>query len=42
LKGYLAGLCSRRIDKVARMIYSIEDDRVIVTAVSLEGHYGDK
>lgn len=42
LKGDLAGLWSRRIDKGARMIYSIEDDRVIVTAVSLEGHYGDK
>jgi len=42
LKGYLAGWWGRRIDKGARMIYSIEDDRVIVTAVSLKGHYGDK
>ncbi len=42
LKGDLAGLWSRRIDKGARMIYSIEDDRVIVTVVSLKGHYGDK
>ena len=42
LKGDLAGLWSRRIDKGARMIYSIVDDRVIVTVVSLKGHYGDK
>lgn len=42
LKGNLAGLWSRRIDKESRMIYRIEDSRVIVTVVSLKGHYGDK
>ena len=42
LKGDLIGLWSRRITKGARMIYSIEDDKVIVTVVSLKGHYGDK
>ncbi len=42
LKGNLSGLWSRRIDKNSRMVYSIEDDRVIVTVLSLKGHYGDK
>ena len=42
LKGDLIGLWSRRITKGARIIYSIEDDKVIVTVVSLKGHYGDK
>ena len=42
LKGNYAGLWSRKIDKGSRMIYSIEDDKVIVTVVSLKGHYGDK
>lgn len=42
LKGNLAGLWSREISKGDRMIYGIEDDKVIVTIVSLKGHYGDK
>lgn len=42
LKGNLSGLWSRRIDKGSRMIYRIEDERVIVIIVSLKGHYGDK
>lgn len=42
LKGNLAGLWSRRITKSARLIYSIEDDKIVVTVVSLKGHYGDK
>lgn len=42
LKGDLSGLWSRRITKCARMIYSVEDDKVVVTVVSLNGHYGDK
>lgn len=42
LKGDLSGLWSRRIDKESRLVYSIEDDKVIVTIVSLKGHYGDK
>lgn len=42
LKGELAGFWSRRIDKCSRMIYSIHDDEVIVSVVSLKGHYGDK
>lgn len=42
LKGYLSGYWSRRIDKGARMIYSIEQDKVLVTVVSLKGHYKEK
>lgn len=42
LKGNLQGYWSRRIDKQSRLIYKIEDDRVIVTVVSLKGHYNDK
>lgn len=42
LKGDMAGLWSRRIDKSSRMLYSIEEDRVIVNVISLRGHYGDK
>lgn len=42
LRGDLSGYWSRRIDKNSRMVYSIEDEKVIVTIVSLKGHYGDK
>ncbi|MDE6527320.1 MAG: Txe/YoeB family addiction module toxin [Muribaculaceae bacterium] len=42
LKGDFSGLWSRRIDKASRMIYSIENDKVIVTVISLKGHYNDK
>ena len=42
LKGNLSGLWSREINKSDRMIYGIEDDKVIVYVVSLKGHYGDK
>lgn len=42
LKGDLAGYWSRRIDKGSRMIYAIEEERVVVSVVSLKGHYGDK
>ena len=42
LKGNLSGLWSREINKGDRMIYGIEDDKVIVNVVSLKGHYGDK
>ncbi len=42
LKGDLSGFWSRKITKGARMIYGIEDEKVIVTVVSLKGHYGDK
>lgn len=42
LKGNFSGYWSRRIDKSSRLIYSIEDTQIIVTVVSLKGHYGDK
>lgn len=42
LRGDLSGYWSRRIDKSNRMIYTIDDEVVIVTVVSLSGHYGDK
>lgn len=42
LKGNLSGLWSRKITKGDRMIYSIEDEKVIVYVVSLKSHYGEK
>ena len=42
LKGNYSGYWSRRIDKGARMGYIIEDEKVVVTIVSLKGHYGNK
>ena len=42
LKGNYSGYWSRQISKGERMIYCIEDDKVIVTIISLKGHYGDK
>ena len=42
LKGNYSGYWSREINKGDRMIYSIEDDKVIVNVVSLKGHYKDK
>lgn len=42
LKGNYSGYWSGEISKGDRMIYTIEDDRVIVNVVSIKGHYGDK
>lgn len=39
LKGNLTGYWSRRINKADRIIYSIEDEKVIVTVISMKGHY---
>ena len=39
LKGDLSGFWSRRIDTGSRMIYRIEEEHVVVTVVSLKGHY---
>ena len=36
LKGNLSGFWSRRIDKGSRMIYAIENEKVVVTVVSPE------
>jgi toxin YoeB len=42
LKGNLAGLWSRRINKQHRLIYSIHEEIVTVEVVSVRGHYGQK
>lgn len=42
LKGNYSGYWSREINKGDRMIYNIEDNKVIVNVVSLKGLYGDK
>ena len=42
LKGNLAGFWSRMINKKDRLIYSINEDIVVVDVVSAMGHYGDK
>ena len=42
LRGDLSGYWSRRIDKSSRLVYTIQEERVIVTVVSLKGHYGNK
>lgn len=42
LKGELSGKWSRRITKADRMIYTIEEEKVFVTVISLKRHYGDK
>lgn len=42
LRGNLSGLWSREINKGDRLIYCVEDDKVIVTVISLKGHYSDK
>ncbi len=39
LKGNLAGLWSRRIDEKHRLVYAVEDDKVLV--FSCRGHYND-
>ena len=39
LRGNLSGFWSRRISKADRIIYSIEDEKVIVTVISMKGHY---
>ena len=42
LKGERQGQWSRRIDKKNRLIYTIDDEIVIVEVVSARGHYDDK
>lgn len=42
LKGIYSGFWSRQISKGERLIYKIEEDKVIVTIVSMKGHYDDK
>ena len=42
LKHELSGFWSRRINQKDRLIYSVEEEIVIVEVVSAIGHYGDK
>jgi toxin YoeB len=42
LKHKLQGYWSRRINQKDRLIYKIEEDKVIVTILSAMGHYLDK
>ena len=39
LKGELSGFWSRRIDEEHRLVYAVEDERVIIFAC--RGHYDD-
>lgn len=42
LRGNWSGYWSRRINKKDRLIYSVEEDKVIVTVVQAKEHYDDK
>lgn len=42
LKHTLTGYWSRRINQKDRMIYSVNEDVVLVEVVSAKGHYVDK
>ena len=42
LKGNRQGEWSRRIDKINRLIYTINDEIVMVEVISAKGHYGSK
>jgi toxin YoeB len=42
LKGNLSGFWSRMINKKDRLIYSINEDFVVVDVISAMGHYDDK
>ncbi|WP_258098556.1 Txe/YoeB family addiction module toxin [Marinoscillum pacificum] len=42
LKHELAGLYSRRINKKHQLVYSVEEEQVIVYVLSAWSHYGDK
>ena len=42
LKRNLSGYWSRRIDKQNRLVYTIQNDIVIVNVVSIKGHYDNK
>ena len=42
LKYEMDGIWSRSIDDMHRVLYVIEQEKVIVFVISLWGHYGDK
>ena len=42
LSGDKPGLWSRRISDKHRLVYKIEDDKIIILVLSVYGHYDDK
>lgn len=42
LKHYPIPTWSRRITDKHRLVYRIEEDRIVVLVLSVSGHYGDK
>jgi toxin YoeB len=42
LKNDKRGFWARRINRKHRLVYKIEDDKVIVIVISALGHYSDK
>lgn len=42
LKENLSGFWSRQINEKDRLIYSVDDDLVLVDVISAMGHYSDK
>lgn len=42
LKYSLAGMWSRRINREHRIIYTVDDNRIIVHILTMHSHYGGK
>lgn len=42
LKGTTGAIWSRRIDKKNRLVYTIQDEKVVVLILAALGHYHDK
>jgi toxin YoeB len=42
LSGNRAGQWSRRVTDKHRLVYAIDDDKIIVYVLAVAGHYGDK
>ena len=42
LKYSLAGMWSRRINREHRIIYTVDDNRIIVHILAMHSHYGEK
>ncbi|MDE6291409.1 MAG: Txe/YoeB family addiction module toxin [Muribaculaceae bacterium] len=39
---HIPGVWSRHIDKKNRLLYTVTDTKILVTIISVTGHYGDK
>jgi toxin YoeB len=42
LKHHLSGFWSRRINQEHRIVYAVDEKKVVVAIVSVHGHYNDK